>query len=114
MAEVATEAERTARRILSLRESHRAVLSDQGRAASNLLRLHDFLFEKPIVNVRTVQKNLEVSFATANSTVDRLAKLGMLAEMTGFQRNRRFAYAPYLELFQESEAADPDPDATDE
>jgi hypothetical protein len=29
-------------------------------------------------------------------------KLGVLSEMTGYARNRRFRYAPYIALFNEA------------
>jgi hypothetical protein len=39
--------------------------------------------------------------AAANTLVARLADLGILSEMTGYARNRRFRYAPYIDLFME-------------
>jgi len=34
--------------------------------------------------------------------VSRLVKLGVLSEMTGYARNRRFRYAPYIALFNDA------------
>jgi hypothetical protein len=42
------------------------------------------------------------TYAAANSLVSRLAKLDVLSEMTGYARNRRFRYAPYIALFNEA------------
>ena len=39
--------------------------------------------------------------AAANTLVKRLVEVGVLSEMTGFARNRRFRYAPYIALFSE-------------
>jgi len=103
--EVATEANETARKILALREAHRTILGAEGKASGNLLRALDVLFEHPIVTVRSMEKWLEVTFATANNIVNRLEELGLLTEITGYQRNRRFKYAPYLDLFEASKAA---------
>lgn len=103
--EVATEANETARKILALREAHRTILGSEGKASGNLLRALDVLFEHPVVTVRSMEKWLTVTFATANKIVSRLEELGLLTEITGYQRNRRFKYAPYLELFEASEAA---------
>lgn len=105
VAEVATEANETARKILALREDHRTKLGSEGKAALNLLRALDLLFEHPVATVRAMERWLGVTFATANKVVTRLVELGILEETTGYQRNRRFKYAPYLVLFEESEAA---------
>lgn len=77
----------------------------KGKASGDLLRALDVLFEHPVVTVRSIEKRLAVTFATANKIVNRLGELGLLAEITGNQRNRRFKYAPYLALFEESEGA---------
>jgi hypothetical protein len=39
------------------------------------------------------------TYAAANTLVSRLAALGILLEMTGFTRNRRYRYEPYVRLF---------------
>lgn len=98
--EVAAEAAETARRILQLREQHRSAITDQlGRAAGNGHRVLESLFDRPIVAVTDVQKMTGTTYAAANSLVSRLVKLGVLSEMTGYARNRRFRYAPYIALF---------------
>jgi hypothetical protein len=38
-------------------------------------------------------------YAAANSLVSRMADIGILSEMTGYARNRRFRYEPYVRLF---------------
>jgi Fic family protein len=100
--EVAGEAAETARRILQLREEHRTAITSQlGRAAGNGLRVLESLFDRPIIAVRDVQATTGTTYAAANTLVARLAKLGVLSEMTGYARNRRFRYAAYIELFTE-------------
>jgi hypothetical protein len=54
-----------------------------------------------------VEQHLSCAFVTANKVVERFVKLGLLDEMTGFQRNRRFRYAPYLALFEPPRQAAP-------
>jgi len=103
--EVATEANETARQILALREAHRAMLGDEGKASGNLLRALDVLFEHPVVTVRSMERWLDVTFATANKVVGRLEELELLAETTGNQRNRRFRYSPYLRLCDDGDGA---------
>jgi Fic family protein len=103
--DVAGEAAETARRILQLREQHRAAITAQlGRAAGNGHKVLESLFDRPIVAVNDVQKMTGTTYAAANSLVSRLVKLGVLSEMTGYARNRRFRYAPYIALFNEAKS----------
>lgn len=101
--EVAAEAAETARRILELREQHRAAITAQlGRAAANGHKVLESLFDRPIVTVSDVQQMIGTTYTAANSLVSRLVHLGVLSEMTGYARNRRFRYAPYIALFNDN------------
>ena len=101
--EVAGAAAETARRILQLREQHRAAITAHlGRAAGNGHKVLESLFDRPIVAVNDVQKMTGTTYAAANSLVSRLVKLDVLSEMTGYARNRRFRYAPYIALFDDA------------
>jgi Fic family protein len=98
--EVAGEAADTARRILQLREQHRsAITAHLGRAAGNGHKILEALYDRPIISVNDVKTWTGTTYAAANGLVARLVKLGVLAEMTGQARNRRFRYAPYIGLF---------------
>lgn len=99
--EVATEACGTARAILSLRENHRKLLSGQGKASGNLLRALDVIFEQPVVSGPFLARALGLTPVGTNHLVERLIRLEILWEQTGFRRNRRYAYVPYLRLFSE-------------
>jgi Fic family protein len=102
VAEVSDEATETARRILALREEHRAAITDHlGRAAGNGHRVLESLFDRPIVSVSEVQDVIGTTYAAANNLVGRLTELGILLEITGYARNRRFRYEPYVRLFTE-------------
>lgn len=101
--EVAAEAAETARRILNLREQHRSAITDRlGRAAGNGHKVLESLFDRPIVAVSDIRTLTGTTYAAANSLVSRLVELGVLSEMTGYARNRRFRYAPYIELFSDA------------
>jgi Fic family protein len=107
---VAAEAADTARRILLLREEHRtAITTNLGRAAGNGHRVLESLFDRPIVTVADVQTLIGTTYSAANNLVSRLVDQRILQEMTGYARNRRFRYAPYIALFNETA-----PDANEE
>jgi Fic family protein len=112
--QVADQAGATAKQILALRESNRALLSQQGQSSGNMLRALDLLFRQPIVPVSFLAEQLHMTFAGANNMAIRLVQLKILNEVTGNRRNRRFAYDPYLQLFRTIElpAQDPETDRT--
>lgn len=110
VASVSREATETARRILALREEHRAaVTSHLGRAAGNGHRVLESLYERPIVSVAEIQTLTGTTFTAANNLVSRLVALGILQEVTGYKRNRVFRYQPYIAIFGDSE-----PEASEE
>ena len=100
--EVSQQATHTARQILTLREEHRQVITDQlGRAAGNGHRVLEFLYEHPIVSVPAVQELIGTTYPAANNLVMRLVKHGILHELTAQRRNRRFIYRDYIHLFND-------------
>ncbi|HEY9229772.1 MAG TPA: Fic family protein [Gemmatimonadaceae bacterium] len=105
--QVSLEATETSRRVLALRERHRAAITEHlGRTAANGHKVHEALFHRPIVTVGIVQEMTGVTFAAANQLVSRLAAIGVLREITGYSRNRRFRYDEYVRLFlNDGEAA---------
>jgi Fic family protein len=107
VATVAREAEQTARRIVELREHlrHNAQTAD---VSVNTLKLMDYLFEQPVINVKAAQKRLSVSFPAASRMVNDLEKANILTEITGGRRNRMFRFAPYLDLFADADEATAD------
>lgn len=102
VAEVSRQATETARNILGLRESHREQITRSlGRAAANGHRTLEYLYEHPILSVKDVQELIKTTFPAANNLVANLRSLGILAEITGQARNRRFMYRDYLNLFRD-------------
>ncbi|MCL6556890.1 MAG: Fic family protein [Burkholderiales bacterium] len=104
--EVSQQATHTAAAILRMREDYRARITEHlGRAAANGQRVMDRLFDHPIVSVATVREWLGLTPAGANQIVARLETIGLLREITGYARNRRFRFEPYVRLFEETEEA---------
>jgi Fic family protein len=98
--EVSLEASVTARRILALREHHRDLIAARlGGAAGNGHRTLEHLFAHPIVSVNEIRELNGTTFPAANDLVGRMVNVGILKEVTGQSRNRRFRYDPYIRLF---------------
>ncbi|MEO0080167.1 MAG: Fic family protein [candidate division WOR-3 bacterium] len=99
---VANEAADTARKIVAMREQHRQLVTRElGRGAGRALTLLEQLFYAPIVTVGRAAEITKLTYAGAAAVVEQLERLGLLREITGQKKNRRFSYAPYLALFEE-------------
>jgi len=104
VAEVSVEAATTARRILTLRENDRRIITEFfGRGAGNGHRVLEHLYIQPIVSVEDIRSLTGVTYSAANQLVDRLVEHGIVSEFTGQRRNRRFRYDAYIRLFSEND-----------
>ncbi len=98
--EVARQATQTAREIVELREKHRSlIVQNFGQVTGNGLIVLENLFSQPIISVNRIVELTGVSFAAANTLRSRLEKIGVLVEVTGQARNRRYEYSDYVNLF---------------
>lgn len=97
--ETAVEATTTLQGVLHLREEHQRI-AGSGRTSVNAIRLLDELYRQPIVDARQVSERLGVTFQTANSLLREFEHLGLVDEITGQRRHRRYRYSPYLRLFE--------------
>jgi DNA-binding MarR family transcriptional regulator len=62
----------------------------------------EFLLRRPIIQIKEVQELLDITYPGANNLVRRLVEAGILEELTGYARNRRFRYRAYIGLFSDS------------
>jgi Fic family protein len=104
--DVSNQAVETARAIQRLREEHRTLITEKlGRVAANGHRVLETLYTRPYISVAEVRDLIGTSAPPANQLVNRLVDLGILKEVTGQKRHRRFSYDAYIQLFE-----DPRPD----
>jgi Fic family protein len=102
VSEVSAQATDTARRILALREEHRHLITaNLGRAAANGYRVLERLYERPILSAEDIRQLTGTTFPAANQLARKLVEQGLLTEMTGQKRHRRFRYDAYVSLFDE-------------
>lgn len=96
----AEESATTIRKIIELRESHRALLLDYLGGSTVALSLLDQMFKSPYLTARTTAELLDVSYNTTNTLIADMVELELLTEITGQRRNRVFVYGPYLALMR--------------
>lgn len=62
----------------------------------------EHLYEYPIVAVNDVKDLVQISYPAANNLVRKFVEQGVLQEITGQRRSRRFRYAEYIDLFNDA------------
>jgi Fic family protein len=97
--ETAQTGTRTFEEIVDLRKRAEKQALSLGQKAANAQNLLTLLYQQPSVQVQDVADHLDVSYPTASSLVDDFENLGILDETTGQERNRRYLFREYVELF---------------
>lgn len=100
IAEVSEDGIRTLQAVVKLQTTINEQLPQLGRRYENAKKVMDRLFENPVISINETSKLLGVKFPAANKTVVDLVNRGWLEEVTGQERNRLFAFRPYLRLFR--------------
>jgi len=102
--EVAQEASTVARQIVNLKEEHRKIVMEEmgNRKAGNAIALLEALYFQPIFNIEFAQGITQLSYTNANTLVKELCTIGLVKEISGYKRNRTFAYSPYLSIFKDN------------
>lgn len=97
--EVSRQAAVTARSIIDIQKDHREMIFQKMKGRAPGLKLHDYMFDRPLLNGKMVQSYLDCSASTALSLLNQFTEFEILEEITGGKRNRRFRYTKYLSLF---------------
>jgi len=87
--------------VLLLQKALREKVLKEKKATVKSVKLLEQLFLKPLVTIKDVSSLLQVSYQGAENQVALFESLGILKEMTGQKRGKRFAFAPYLEVIEE-------------
>ena len=66
-----------------------------------MLRVLHSLHERPVITLNEVSRRTGLSFPTSAKAMMSLMNLGLARELTGFRRNRVFAYDRYLGILAE-------------
>lgn len=92
------EAANTAREIIKLKDDLITNLYECSQFSLNVIKLIDLLFSTPLLGVRNVVEKMGWSKQTANQIVKQFEKIGILKEITGKQRYKKFIFKDYVEI----------------
>lgn len=84
--------------IHTLTQEHHALVKTWARAPRHPVRFLNLLLERPVLELPEVAARLEVTQRTAGLLAAKLKELGLLSEITGQRRGRRFAYRELVEI----------------
>lgn len=87
------------RNLMVYRNAMQSELLGMGRRAELADRLLKLLYAQPIQTAQNVEKQLDISAATAHALMREFEKRGILQEMTGKQRGRLYVMGRYLAMF---------------
>jgi Fic family protein len=99
----AESGKKTFQQILALRHELDSEVVKLGRRAENARQLIMYLYGTPAITVNKAMALLGINYVPANSLIAALAEIGVLAEITGFQRNRIFILRRYIDIFRDGE-----------
>ena len=102
--EVSQEATDTARRISDLKSRLGETILANRRSGLSSLRLLDLSFALPLLDVPLIASRLAVSRQSATQLVDHFLSLGILREITGKKRYRKFIFREYVDLIAQGTA----------
>lgn len=87
--------------ILALQYHHQHLLFEKRISTPMAMMLLDKLCHTPIIDIKDVQNAFDVSHPTASHLITQFVDLGILQEISGKQRSRRYAYTKYLDILSE-------------
>jgi Fic family protein len=95
--EQAKEASERSRALLDLRQKFQEKIRAK-RASALAAQLVDYLFTSPALTVPLATEILKVAYPSANQTVQRLVRAGILSEISGHKRNRVWLASGILQM----------------
>lgn len=98
--EAAVDGISTAKKLLQVHESNRALLPPKQRTKDATHRLFEYLGSHPIINIKHAAFDLDLSYNAVSNAVKKLVSLGILRQTTNAARNRVFAYESYLAVLR--------------
>ncbi|MDI9363395.1 MAG: Fic/DOC family N-terminal domain-containing protein [Flavobacterium sp.] len=86
--------------IIVLRQHCEHQIMTLGKKQLLAKQLLQYLYKEPITDAASISKELGINISTALRLVNDFIKLNIITELTGYKRNRVFAFENYLKLFR--------------
>lgn len=90
----------TFKEIIALRASVENKIITLGKKQMLAKKVLQYLYSQPISDMQSIANVTNVSVTSISRLLNDFIRLGILVELTGFKRNRIFAFEQYLKLFR--------------
>jgi Fic family protein len=98
--ETSIEAIDTAKKIIELKEEILNKLYENSISSIYAVKFLDILFKQPLIDINTAISQLKIHKDTANELIKKFNKIGILREITGKQRYRKYIFTDYLMIIK--------------
>lgn len=90
-----------AKQIKELQSRNRNLLWQKKISSPSAVGILEKLFYTPYVSVNDTARDFSVSYQVASTLISQLENIGILKEITGRKRDKRYIYADYLQILEE-------------
>lgn len=98
--EVSMESAETAGEIITLKDNLLKILFNRRISSIYAVEFLNLLFDNPIVSLQTLTGKLKVSRETANQLLRKFEDIGILKEVSGKKRYRKYMFSGYIEIIK--------------
>lgn len=85
--------------IMALQKEYEEIIKEMGSRSANALKLIDSLYQNPFIDITKTASIIGQSFPTAKTLIENLVEKGILSEITGGRRGKKYVMSKYINIF---------------
>ena len=85
--------------IMSLQKEYDDIIKEMGSRSANALKLIDSMYQNPFIDITKTANIIGQSFPTAKTLIENLVEKGILSEITGGRRGKKYVMSKYINIF---------------
>ena len=84
--------------ILALQKEYEEIIKEMGSRSANALKLIDSMYQNPFIDITKTSNIIGQSFPTAKTLIESLVEKGILSEITGGRRGKKYVLSKYIKI----------------
>ena len=85
--------------IMALQKEYEEIIKEMGSRSANALKLIDSMYQNPFTDITKTANIIGQSFPTAKTLIESLVEKGILSEITGGRRGKKYVLSKYINIF---------------